>query len=132
MEQIVQQIEQYKQEMQAFEATTPDQVEAFRIKYLGTKGLVKTVMGEMKNVPNEQKKVFGQILNEFKEFAEARYTALKEQTEGVAAGGGQQRDITLPGEVFPVGTRHPLNIVRNQIVSIFGRLVSRELRKLTA
>ena len=56
MEQIVQQIEQYKQEMQAFEATTPDQVEAFRIKYLGTKGLVKTVMGEMKNVPNEQKR----------------------------------------------------------------------------
>ena len=79
MEQIVQQIEQYKQEMQAFEATTHDQVEAFRIKYLGTKGLVKTVMGEMKNVPNEQKKAFGQILNEFKEFAEARYTSLKEQ-----------------------------------------------------
>jgi phenylalanyl-tRNA synthetase alpha chain len=122
MEQIVQQIEQYKQEMQAFEATTPDQVEAFRIKYLGTKGLVKTVMGEMKNVPNEQKKAFGQILNEFKEFAEARYTLLKEKTEDVAAGGDQQRDITLPGEVFLVGTRHPLNIVRNQIVSIFGRL----------
>jgi phenylalanyl-tRNA synthetase alpha chain len=122
MEQIVQQIEQYKQEMQAFEATTPDQVEAFRIKYLGTKGLVKTVMGEMKNVPNEQKKAFGQILNEFKEFAEARYNSLKEQAGEQSGGGDQQRDITLPGEVFSVGTRHPLNIVRNQIVSIFGRL----------
>lgn len=122
MEQIVQQIEQYKQEMQAFEATTPDQVEAFRIKYLGTKGLVKTVMGEMKNVPNEQKKAFGQILNEFKEFAEARYNSLKEQAGEQSGSGDQQRDITLPGEVFSVGTRHPLNIVRNQIVSIFGRL----------
>lgn len=122
MEQIVQQIEQYKQEMQAFDATTPDQVEAFRIKYLGTKGLVKTVMGEMKNVPNEQKKAFGQILNEFKEFAEARYNSLKEQAGEQSGGVDQQRDITLPGEVFSVGTRHPLNIVRNQIVSIFGRL----------
>lgn len=122
MEQIVQQIEQYKQEMQAFEATTPDQVEVFRIKYLGTKGLVKTVMGEMKNVPNEQKKAFGQVLNEFKEFAEARYTSLKEVAGEQLGSGDQQRDISLPGEVFSVGTRHPLNIVRNQIVSIFGRL----------
>lgn len=78
MEQIVQQIEQYKQEILAFEANTPDLVEAFRIKYLGTKGLVKAVMGEMKNVPVDQKKAFGQVLNEFKEFAEARYNALKE------------------------------------------------------
>lgn len=122
MEQIVQQIEQYKQEMQAFEATTPDQVEAFRIKYLGTKGLVKTVMGEMKNVPVDQKKAFGQILNEFKEFAEARHASLKDQTGDQSAGGDLQRDISLPGEIFSVGTRHPLNIVRNQIVSIFGRL----------
>ena len=122
MEQILQQIEQYKQEMQAFEATTPDQVEAFRIKYLGTKGLVKMVMGEMKNVPNEQKKTFGQILNEFKEFAEARYTTLKDQAGEQSGSGDQQRDISLPGEIYSVGTRHPLNIVRNQIVSIFGRL----------
>mgnify|MGYP000877744291 CR=1 FL=1 len=48
MEQILQQIEAYKSEMAAFEATTPDAVEAFRIKYLGTKGLVKSVLGEMK------------------------------------------------------------------------------------
>ena len=53
----------------------PDQetLEAFRIKYLGTKGLVKQVMGEMKNVPAENKKEFGQVLNEFKVFTEAKF-----------------------------------------------------------
>src|SRR3954466_3946882 len=80
MEALMQQIEDYKQEMTAFEATTAEAAEAFRIKYLGTKGLVKAVMGEIKNVPNEQKKAFGQILNEFKQFAEARYDAIKDAT----------------------------------------------------
>lgn len=77
MEQLVQQIEAYKQEMAAYEASTAEAAEAFRIKYLGTKGLVKEVMGEMKNVPNEQKKAFGLVLNEFKQFAETRYETLK-------------------------------------------------------
>lgn len=122
MEQIVQQIEQYKQEMLAFEANTPDLVEAFRIKYLGTKGLVKAVMGEMKNVPVDQKKAFGQILNEFKELAEARYTLLKEGAGEASDTNAGAKDITLPGDLFPVGTRHPLNLIRNQIISIFRRL----------
>ena len=52
MEQIVQQINAYKDEIAAFSAGTPESVEEFRIKYLGTKGLVKTIMGEMRNVPN--------------------------------------------------------------------------------
>ena len=54
-------------------------MEAFRIKYLGTKGIVKAVMGEMKNVPDENKKEFGQILNGFKIFAEERFEALKDE-----------------------------------------------------
>ncbi|MCA6455851.1 MAG: phenylalanine--tRNA ligase subunit alpha, partial [Chitinophagaceae bacterium] len=70
MEQLVQQIEAYRQEIAAAEANTPEAVEEFRIKYLGTKGLVKAIMGEMRNVPNERKKEFGQILNDFKLFVE--------------------------------------------------------------
>ncbi|NCT93905.1 MAG: phenylalanine--tRNA ligase subunit alpha [Chitinophagaceae bacterium] len=122
MEQLVQQIANYKQEIGAFEATTAEAVEAFRIKYLGTKGLVKQVMGEMKNVPNEQKKAFGQILNEFKEFAENKYTSLKEQTEAAGDTHIQQIDWSLPGDPVAVGTRHPLSIVRNQMIGIFRRL----------
>ena len=70
MEQLLQNIEAYKKEIDAFEIKDAASVEAFRIKYLGTKGLVKSVMGEMKNVPNEKKRQFGQVLNEFKIFAE--------------------------------------------------------------
>ena len=75
MEQLLQQIEDYKQEIAAAEASNADALETFRIKWLGTKGLVKTLMGEMKNVPNEQKREFGQVMNGFKILAEEKYEA---------------------------------------------------------
>jgi phenylalanyl-tRNA synthetase alpha chain len=119
MEQLVQQIENYKAEITAFNS---GDAETFRIKYLGTKGLVKTIMGEMKNVAPENKKVAGQLLNDFKIFTETKYEALKQ-----AADNGQQTevsdfDFTLPGDDLPIGSRHPISIVRNKIVSIFQRL----------
>ena len=121
MEPLIQQIETITKEIQNTVATTSAEVEAFRIKYLGTKGLVKNMMGEMKSVPNEQKKEFGQILNAFKVAAEEKLEAL------VAALGDTSTldaniDTSLPGDEFTVGTRHPLNLVRNQMVSIFKRL----------
>ena len=76
MEQLVQQIEELKQEINAYEANGADSAEAFRIKYLGTKGIVKNIMGEMKNVPNDRKKEFGQLLNEVKQVAETKYEEL--------------------------------------------------------
>lgn len=117
----MQQIETYKQEIAAVTATTAHAVEAFRIKYLGTKGIVKAIMSEMKNVPNDRKKEFGQVLNEFKLFVEARYEDLKSHTTE-EAGDAATTDWSLPGDPTPVGTRHPLSMVRNQIVSIFQRL----------
>lgn len=77
MEALLQQIEGYKAEMQAATISDAAALEQFRIKYLGTKGLVKAVMGEMKQVPADQKKSFGQILNDFKLFAEARFEELE-------------------------------------------------------
>ena len=112
MEPLIQQIQTITQEIQNTVATTSAEVEAFRIKYLGTKGLVKNMMGEMKSVSNEQKKEFGQILNAFKVAAEEKLEAL------VAALGDTTTldaniDTSLPGDEFTVGTRHPLNLVRN-------------------
>lgn len=121
MEQLLQQIEHYKQEVAAFMAGNADEAEAFRIKFLGTKGIVKAVMGEMRNVPNENKKEFGLILNEFKQFVEAKYEVLKD-ANAVGANAINDTDWSLPGDEFSVGTRHPLIVVRNQIVSIFKRL----------
>jgi phenylalanyl-tRNA synthetase alpha chain len=84
---------------------------------------VKAVMGEMKNVPNEQKKQFGQILNEFKLFAEAKFEAL--QASADASGNSSSKvliDQSLPGDPVSVGSRHPLSLVKNEMVSIFKRL----------
>jgi phenylalanyl-tRNA synthetase alpha chain len=123
MEQLLKQIELYKQEVDAYKASAADAVESFRIKWLGSKGLVKSVMSEMKNVANENKKEFGQVLNEFKVFVETKLQSLTEniqpQTEDKHA---DTIDWSLPGDPVAVGTRHPLSIVRNQIVSIFKRL----------
>ena len=122
MEELLQQIEAYKQEIAAANAVSPEEVENFRIKYLGTKGLVKAVMGEMKNVPAENRKGFGQVLNAFKTFAEEKYASLKDAAESGATANASNIDWSLPGDPIPVGTRHPLSIVRNQIVSIFKRI----------
>ena len=121
MEPLIQQIETITKEIQNTVATTSVEVEAFRIKYLGTKGLVKNMMGEMKSVPNEQKKEFGQILNAFKVAAEEKLEALLAAL-GETTTLDANIDTSLPGDEFTVGTRHPLNLVRNQMVSIFKRL----------
>ncbi|MBN8878580.1 MAG: phenylalanine--tRNA ligase subunit alpha [Sphingobacteriales bacterium] len=122
MESLLQQIGAYKKEISSFTATDEKQVEEFRIKYLGTKGLVKAVMGEMKNVPTDRKKEFGQVLNDFKVFAEQKYEELKQLTDNGAASSGQQIDLSLPGDPTPMGSRHPITLMKNRIVSIFQRL----------
>lgn len=123
MESLLQQIKEHKAAIAAFAANNADEVEQFRIKWLGTKGLVKAIMGEMRNVPNEQKKEFGQILNEFKLFAEARFQELQDQFAGAAtAAVSHSQDFSLPGDPVAVGSRHPLTLVRNEMVSIFKRL----------
>jgi phenylalanyl-tRNA synthetase alpha chain len=122
MEDLLQKIEGYKNSISAYGVHTTEALEDFRIKYLGTKGIVKAAMGEMKNVPNEKKKEFGQVLNAFKIFAEERYEELKGSLAARENKTTSSIDWSLPGDPIPVGTRHPLSIVRNQIVSIYKRL----------
>jgi phenylalanyl-tRNA synthetase alpha chain len=122
MEQLLQQLEAYRTVIEAYNTPGAEGAEQFRITYLGTKGLVKNLMGEMKNVPADRKKEFGQILNEFKQFAEAKYDALKEAGSKAQASAGPDFDLSLPGDVIPVGSRHPISMMRNRIVSIFQRL----------
>lgn len=121
MEQIEQQIAAYEQEIQAFTPGNADALEQYRIKFLGTKGIVKALFGEMKNVPNERKKEFGQVLNGFKQLAEDRYAAF-EHLKDAAATGTADADLTLPAAPLRLGTRHPISIVRNKIIRIFERL----------
>ena len=89
MQQLLEKIESYKNEIKDAIAESKDEVEAFRIKYLGTKGLVKTIMGEMKDVAVERKKEAGQLLNEFKLFVEDRFEGLKSSVSSVHGCGGR-------------------------------------------
>lgn len=122
MDALLQQIEQYKSEIAALTGNGAESLEAYRIKYLGTKGIVKHLMGEMKNVPVERKKEFGQLMNEFKQFAEAKYEDWKAGLESPVPEAGSNIDLSLPGDELPIGSRHPVSLMRNQIISIFQRL----------
>ncbi|MBS1730695.1 MAG: phenylalanine--tRNA ligase subunit alpha [Bacteroidetes bacterium] len=121
MELILKNIEQYKVAIEHEPLGDAGEVEQFRIKYLGTKGLIKSLMGEMKNVPADQKKTFGQVMNEFKTFVENKYEGAKSAITSEEKI-GLNEDYTLPGREFPTGAHHPLTIIRNQVVFIFQRL----------
>ena len=122
MEQLLQQIAAYKQEIESYPLNGAESLETYRIKFLGTKGIVKNLFTEMRNVPNEKKKEFGQVLNEFKQLAEAKYENGKLSAVATENPLAEKTDWTLPGDPLAVGTRHPISLVRNQIVHIFGRL----------
>lgn len=121
MQSLLELIKQHEQEINAFNPADATELENYRIKFLGTKGIVKSIFGEMKNVPVEQKKEAGQLLNTFKQLAESKY----EEFVHLQSGSGKKDDgidITLPGTQLPLGTRHPLRIVENEIVSIFEKI----------
>ncbi|MFM1858420.1 MAG: phenylalanine--tRNA ligase subunit alpha [Bacteroidota bacterium] len=122
MKNLREQIEALRDEITGFNSNDPVQVEEFRIKYLGTKGQLKNLMGELKNVPVDQKKEAGQLLNEFKQFVEAHYETLKSNSSSAADAADTGIDLSLPGDPTPIGSRHPVTLMRNQIVSIFQRL----------
>ena len=122
MDQLLQQIEQYKKEITSLSTNGAESLEAFRIKFLGTKGIVKNLMGEMKNVPADKKKEFGQILNEFKQLAESKYDSWKGELDNSSVNEGPSIDVSLPGDPLPLGSRHPISLMQNQIIAIFQRL----------
>src|SRR5450631_701652 len=115
MEELLEKLDTYRREINGIEISGADAAEAYRIRFLGTKGIVKNLFQEMKNVPLERKKEFGQILNEFKQLAESKYEGVKETVNGQRST-VNDIDYTLPGDPISVGTRHPISIVRNRIV----------------
>jgi phenylalanyl-tRNA synthetase alpha chain len=115
-------INQYSEEINDFKSSFPDELENFRIKFLGTKGIIKDLFEEFKNVSPEEKRLIGKVLNDFKNLAEERYRTLKENSTGQTMTDDSKPDLTLPGEGFELGARHPLSLVRKEIIEIFKRL----------
>lgn len=118
---MLEQIKLLMSEIESFSATTLEEVEQFRIKYLSKKGIISNLFDEFKNVPTEQKKELGKFLNILKASAFSKINKIKESLEN----DGDNKtvpDLTLPGDSFKAGSRHPLSIVKNEILSIFNRL----------
>lgn len=115
-------IKKHLTEVEAFSSTNKEEIENFRIKYLGKKGLLNDFFAEFKNVPNEQKKEFGQVINTFKNAAQGKVDSLKAILESNAETKGNYGDLSRPGEVIPLGSRHPISIVKNRIIDIFLRI----------
>ena len=115
-------IKAHIEEVKAFQTDNKEQLEAFRIKYLGSKGLLKDFFAEFKNVPNEQKKEFGQVINELKTSAEEKVKTIQDALENKEEAKGIYGDTTRPGEAMNIGSRHPISIVKNQMIDIFSTI----------
>jgi len=119
---MIENIKKHIEEVEKFSSTNKDEIENFRIKYLGSKGLLKDFFSEFKNVPNQDKKEFGQVVNNLKDAAQNKVTSLKEALESQTEARGIYGDLSRPGETIELGSRHPISIVKNKIIDIFARI----------
>lgn len=123
LSEMLQKIETLKAEVQAVSAANEVEVEELRIKYLSKKGVISQLMTDFRSVPAEQKREVGVKLNELKTLATERINALREEVAGKAAADEAAAiDLTRTPVSMPIGSRHPLNIVRQDIIDIFSRL----------
>ena len=118
---MLQNIERIIEEAGQVTATSRDEIEQFRIKYLGKKGILADLFREFKSLPVEQKKETGQKINQLKLYVTDKIASLLEALDDESSDSGSL-DLTLPGPPFRNGARHPISIVRNEIISIFTRL----------
>ena len=120
--QVFEQISNYLKEIEFFEISNKESLETYRIRFVGTKNILKELFGEIKNVPNERKKEFGQAVNALKLAAEEKFQFYKDQFESEKNDQKEVMDLTLPGDNFPLGARHPISIVKNKIIDIFKKI----------
>jgi len=121
---IQEKIDQYSEEVKQWNPSSAQEVEDFRLRFLVAKGLVKNLFEEFKNVSSEEKRALGKVLNEFKQATEAKFAEKKDLFGSIKAKVNKQeaQDLTLPGPGFELGARHPLSLVRKEIVEIFKKL----------
>ncbi len=115
-------VNSYLKEIEEFVAQSPEHLEEFRIKFLSKKGLIPALFAEMRNIAPEERKEFGALLNNLKNTAQQKVNDLKELLESSNVGGKEDVDLTLPANFMQMGSRHPLSVVRNEIIDIFSRI----------
>ncbi len=115
-------IDRLLEEVQLLTASTREEVGQLRLKYLSKKGLVSLLFEEFRTIPKEQKKVFGQQVNELKSKVNRKLDELDASFEDKDEAESPDLDLTRPVDQIQIGSRHPLSIVRNQILEIFSRI----------
>jgi len=119
---MIETIKEHLQEVEGFTSSSKEEIEAFRIKYLGKKGLLNTFFAAFRDVPSDQKAAYGQIINQLKTAATEKVASLKSAAEEQQASQGKYGDLTRPGDPIALGARHPISIVKNQIITIFSKI----------
>ncbi|GAA0753848.1 phenylalanine--tRNA ligase subunit alpha [Psychroflexus lacisalsi] len=119
---MIDKIKGYIDEVERFTADKAEDVEQFRIQYLGKKGILNEFFAEFKNVPNEQKKEFGKTINQLKVAAQEKVDQLKGEIASKVEDKGIYGDLTRPGEPMEIGARHPISLVKNRITEIFSNI----------
>jgi phenylalanyl-tRNA synthetase alpha chain len=119
---MLEKVKEHIVKVKSFQADNAEAVEKFRIEYLGTKGLLKELFAAFKQVPNDQKKEFGQAINQLKQLAADKVQQLKERLESLQEAAGVLDDLTRTGYPMNIGSRHPISLVKNQIIEVFSRL----------
>lgn len=114
-------IEQISAAVDSFHANTPEELESLRIKYLSKKGEISELFNEFRNVPAEQKREIGQLLNQLRDKAQQKMAELKEIIDRNKQE-ADKLDLTRTAEPIALGTRHPLSLVKNDIIDIFSRI----------
>ena len=110
-------IDELLKEVQGFTSTNKDEIEQFRIKFNGKKGILNDFFEKFKEVPNEQKKEFGQKINTLKQAVNTKLEELKEATSSQII--IEKEDLTKPAFPLELGSRHPINLVKGRIIEIF-------------
>ena len=118
---MIEKIKALQEEINNATASSKDEVEELRIKYISKKGSINQLFADFKNVPADQKKEVGKAINDLKTAALEKINSLRDSFEQTSAKDSAD-DLTKPGEPMKLGTRHPLAIVKNEIISIFARL----------
>ncbi|GCD78224.1 MAG: phenylalanine--tRNA ligase subunit alpha [Thermaurantimonas sp.] len=115
-------IQELSQEISAALLSTPEEVEAFRLKYLSKKGIIPSLFDEFKTIGGAEKKTYGKPLNELKKLAEEKFQSAKSTLENKNLTTSSNCDFTRPAHLLSVGSRHPVSMVIEEMIEIFSRI----------
>ena len=123
MAEIFNTVEKILADIETAQPANAEELEQFRIKYIGSKNIIKPLSKEIRNIPNEQRKDFGQLLNKVKKSAEDKFQSLQSNMESKTEDtAGEAIDLSAPPSFMPLGSRHPISITMNRIIDIFSRI----------